>query len=474
MATKLWAKGYDLDPRIEHYGAAHNADLDARIARHDCWGSLAHARMLRRVGLLADADWMAIDTGLKSILAEVEAGAFVPAPEEEDIHTAVEGRLVARCGDAGKMLHTGRSRNDQVLLDLRLFAREALIATARTLLATAEAMLDLAIRHEWTPMPGYTHMQRAMLSSVGLWASAHAEALLDDLGPLTAAYAFNDQSPLGSGAAFGVPLPLDRPFVAELLGFATIHHNVLTAANARGKGEALVIQALALVMLDLSKFAQDVLLATTQEFAFMRAPAKLTDGSSMMPQKRNLSALELVRARAQTVIALQGQVLATLAGLPSGYNMDYQETKGPLITALDTTQESLEVATLFALGLEIDVDRLRAACTPDLFATDRAYDLARAGVPFRDAYRQVAANPSAEAPGDLVARLQARDVVGGPGRLELAAVTARIAAARATWEARATHIARAITRLTADNPAMEGAIPPASLAYSDPHHIEEL
>ncbi len=474
MATKLWAKGYDLDPRIEHYGAARNADMDARIARHDCWGSLAHARMLRRVGLLTDADWVAIDTGLKAILAEVEAGSFAPAPEEEDIHTAVEGRLVALCGDAGKMLHTGRSRNDQVLLDLRLFAREALIATAQTLLATAEAMLDLAIRHEWTPMPGYTHMQRAMLSSVGLWASAHAEALLDDLGPLTTAYAFNDQSPLGSGAAFGVPLPLDRPYVAELLGFATVHHNVLTAANARGKGEALVIQALALVMLDLSKFAQDVLLATTQEFAFMRAPAILTDGSSMMPQKRNLSALELVRARAQTVIALQGQVLATLAGLPSGYNMDYQETKGPLIAALDTTPESLEVAALFAQGLEIDVDRLRAACTPDLFATDRAYDLARAGVPFRDAYRQVAANPSAEAPGDLVVRLQARDVVGGPGRLELATVTARITAARATWEARAAHITRALSWLTARNPTMEGTVPAEPLAYSDTQQTEEL
>lgn len=446
--TKLWAKGYELDPQIERFGAARNAALDALIARHDLWGSLAHARMLHRVGILSGAEWMALDAALRALLGEVEAGTFVVEPGEEDIHTAVEGRLVVRLGDVGKMIHTGRSRNDQVLLDLRLFAKEALLDLVQALLGTAEGLLRLAQRHEWVPMPGYTHMQRAMLSSVGLWASAYAEALLDDLVSLDAAYQFNDRSPLGSGAAYGVPLPLDRAYVAELLGFAAAHHNVLTAANARGKGEAIVVQSLALVMLDLSKFAQDVLLFTTQEYGFMRAPLSLTDGSSMMPQKRNLSTLELVRARAQTVIALQGQVLATLAGLPAGYNMDYQETKGPLIEALAITRESLEVVSLFAAGLELDEDRLRAACTPDLFATDRAYDLVRTGVPFRDAYRQVAADPQAEAPGDLTARLHARDVLGGPGHLDLASVGARIAAARAIWQACQDHFTAAIDQLT--------------------------
>ena len=453
MVGKLWAKGYTLHPDIERYEGSRNAGLDVVIARHDIWGSLAHARMLHQVGILNAEDWTAIDEGLKAILAELQNGPFIPTVEEEDIHTAVEGRLVERIGDAGKMLHTGRSRNDQVLVDLRLFAKEALIAMADEVLATAEVFLNLAREHAWVPMPGYTHMQRAMLSSVGLWASSFAEALLDDLAALTQAFVMNDLSPLGSGAAYGVPLPLDRALVADLLGFAGVHHNVLTAANARGKGEAVILQALTLIMLDLSKFAQDVLLFTTQEYGFMRAPVTLTDGSSIMPQKRNLSALELARARAHTVIALHQQVVTTLAGLPSGYNMDYQETKAPLVEGLAITRETLEIIGLFAAELEIDEARLRAACTPDLFATDRAYDLVRAGMPFRDAYRQVAAEPSAEDPGDLVARLHARDVSGGPGRLELELVAGRIAAEHHAWDARRDHFSDAIQQLTETRPA---------------------
>ncbi|HEU5199371.1 MAG TPA: lyase family protein, partial [Ktedonobacterales bacterium] len=309
--AKLWSKGYEVEPLIERYESARNAALDGELVRHDLWGSLAQARMLKRIGLLSESEWTALDSALKRLLHEADEGALRPVTAEEDIHTTIEHRLVTLAGDAGKKIHTGRSRNDQVLLDLRLYAKEALLGTADALLETAAQLLALAQRHEWTPLPGYTHMQRAMLSSVGLWAAASVESLLDDCGPLAAAYALNDQSPLGSGAAYGAPLPLDRAYVAELLGFAAVHHNVLTAANARGKSEAAVVQALALVMLDLSKWAQDVLLFTTSEYGFFHAPQELCDGSSMMPQKRNLSALEVLRARAQTVIALQGQMLAT-------------------------------------------------------------------------------------------------------------------------------------------------------------------
>ncbi len=445
--AKLWSKGYEVEPLIERYEASRNAALDAELARHDLWGSLAQARMLWRIGLLSEAEWAAIDVALKRLLHEAEAGALHPVTAEEDIHTIVEHRLIALVGEAGKKIHTGRSRNDQVLLDLRLYAKEQLIAIAESLLDTASSLLALARQHEWTPMPGYTHMQRAMLSSVGLWASAYAESLLDDCVPLAAAYALNDQSPLGSAAAYGAPLPLDRAAVAELLGFACPHHNVLTAANARGKIEAAIVQALALVMLDLSKWAQDVLLYTTREYGFLRAPQELCDGSSMMPQKRNLGALELVRARAHTVIALQGQMLATLAGLPSGYNMDYQETKAPLVEAAHICQESLEVVGLFAARLKVDQERLHAACTAELFATDHALDLAREGTPFRDAYVAVAANPEGQAGGDLVERLRARAHEGGPGNLALEGVAARVDAERAAWSARREHFEQAIAAL---------------------------
>ena len=448
MATKLWDKGEAVDPVIERFGAARNVGLDAQLARHDLWGSLAHARMLHAVGILDEGEWRALDDGLRALFQQAERGGLRPADGDEDIHTTVENALVARLGAPGKKLHTGRSRNDQVLGDLRLYAKEAILRVAEDALALAADLLALARAHEWTPMPGYTHMQRAMLSSVGLWASAYAEALLDDCTALAAAYALNDQSPLGSAAAYGVPLPLDRAYVARLLGFAHPQRNVLAAANARGKFETAVVQALALLMLDLSKWAQDVLLFTTSEYAFFSVPPELCDGSSIMPQKRNLSALELVRARAHTVIALQGQMLSTLAGLPSGYNMDYQETKAPLIEAVRLCRESCSVVRRFASGLEVNRDRLAAACSAELFATDHAYELATAGLPFRDAYRRVAADPTAQDPGDLVARLHARTSQGAPGNLALGSLAARIAVERDGWARRQATFFAALAYLT--------------------------
>ena len=470
---KLWYKGYLLAPAIEDYEAASNAALDAQLARHDIWGSLAHARMLRAVGLITSDDWQALDAGLRDLLAEAEQGRLQPGVAEEDVHTLIERLLIERIGAAGKQLHIGRSRNDQALVDLRLYAKETLLDLADALLRLARTLLTQAQTHEWTPMPGYTHMQRAMLSSVGLWASAHAEALLDDEATLATAYALNDASPLGSAAAYGAPLPLDRPLVARLLGFAGVHHNVLTAANARGKLEAAVVQALALVMLDLSKFAQDALLFTTSEFAFFTAPQNLCDGSSIMPQKRNLSALELVRARAQRVIALQSQMLATLAGLPSGYNMDYQETKAPLLEAAQICQSSLEVVALFAAGLQPNAERMAAACTPDLFAADDAYELAASGVPFRDAYRQIAAHPADGSPGDLRRRLAQRTAVGAPGNLELDKAATRIVTLQQAWTARRQNFTQAITALTSGQP-IAIPLPPvtgASAGFSPAHEI---
>lgn len=458
VATKLWSKGYDMLPALERYGAARNAALDGALARHDVWGSLAHARMLHHVGLLDDTDCQALLGGLRDLLDEAEAGTLIPTPADEDIHTLVERLLVQRIGPAGNTLHLGRSRNDQVLVDVRLYAKEQILAITQSLLQVASRLVALARAHEWVPMPGYTHMQRGMLSSVGLWASAHAEALLNDCVALDGAYLLNDQCPLGSAAAYGVPLPLDRADTAAALGFATPHHNVLAAANSRGKIEAATVQALSLVMLDLSRFAQDVLLFTTSEFGFFTAPAELCDGSSIMPQKHNLSPLELMRARAQTLIALQSQMLATVAGLPSGYNMDVQETKGPLIEACAICYESLDVVGHYIQRLQPQPERLAAACTAEIFATDHACALAQQGMPFREAYRAVAADPGAQEPGDLQARLRARTAIGAPGNLQLDAVTAQIQAANAAWQDRQQTFVSTLNALVTGAPT---SVPPA-------------
>ncbi|HEX9055914.1 MAG TPA: argininosuccinate lyase [Ktedonobacterales bacterium] len=463
MDTKLWSKGYQLEPLIERFIAERNAVLDANLARYDVLGSLAHARMLCRVGLLDEHEWLALDATLRTLLSEIERGDLAPATADEDIHTLIERVLVERLGPTGKRIHTGRSRNDQVLVDLRLYAKESLLRIASKVVETAAALAAVAQRHEWTPMPGYTHMRRAMLSSVGLWAAAYTEALLDDLTALSAAYVLNDQSPLGSAAAYGVPLPLDRAYVARLLGFSRTHHNVLAAANARGKCEAAVVQALALVMLDLSKWAQDALLFTTSEYGFFTAPPELCDGSSIMPQKHNPSALELVRARAHTVVALQGQMLSTLAGLPSGYNMDYQETKAPLMDAVRICEDSLSVVQLFVERLHVHPERLRDACTAELFAADRAYELVSAGMPFRDAYQQAAAVPDALEPGDLRARLTARAHEGAPGNLGLADLRTRLGYERAIWDERRSHLDGALAALASGSPELSlSAIPDSS------------
>lgn len=465
MSVTLWSKGYDMLPALARYGAARNAALDSALARHDVWGSLAHARMLHHIGVLSDQEWRALDEGLRGLLCDAEAGLLAPSPDDEDVHTLVERLLVERIGVAGKKLHTGRSRNDQVLVDLRLYVKEALLDIVPRLLDTAARLVTLACEHEWTSMPGYTHMQRGMLSSVGLWAAAHAEALLEDCVPLASAFALNDLCPLGSAAGYGAPLPLDRAYTAAALGFAGLQHNVLAVANSRGKIEAATVQALALVMLDLSRFAQDVLLFTTSEFAFFSVPVELCDGSSIMPQKRNLSPLELVRARAHSVMALQGQILATLAGLPSGYNMDVQETKAPLLEAIAICRESLDVVGIYAAHLRPDTERLAAACTAELFATDHAYELAQSGVPFRDAYREVAANPDAQAPGDLQTRLRARNATGAPGNLALDAVKERIAAERSVWRMRQREFVAALSTLVSGTAERDGAMrksgPPA-------------
>jgi argininosuccinate lyase len=459
--TKLWQKGYQLNEQVERFEAAQNSLLDTRLIRHDVWGSLAHIAMLAKIGVLTESEHRILKGALRDILELDEEHAFTITLEDEDVHTCIENYLAIHAGSAGKKIHMARSRNDQVLVDLRLYGKEQLHNVAEKLFHLCSVLLALASTHIDTPMPGYTHMQRAMLSSVGLWAAGFAESLLDDEQLLSTAYKLNDQSPLGSAAGYGVPIAIDRQYCSDLLGFSHVQNNVIYVQNSRGKIEAAIAQALAQVMLDLSKFAQDVLLFTTAEYSFFQLPQEICTGSSIMPQKRNLGVMELVRARTQTVLALQQQILGIVSGLPSGYNMDYQETKRPFIEALDLVQQSLEICTLVVSELEVDAERLTSACTFELFAADRAYELATAAkLPFRDAYRIVGAEVTAqldrhlplpvESREQLVERLMARNHLGGTGNPGLAQAQERLDEASSMWERRKETFQLAIQQLVSN------------------------
>ncbi len=456
--TKLWQKGYRLNEQVERYEAAQNSALDHRLIRQDVWGSLAHAAMLQHIGLLTENEYAAIHDTLCHVLELEASGEFSILAADEDVHTSIENFLTATAGVAGKKIHLARSRNDQVLVDLRLYGKEQLHTLAEKLFALCAALIEFAAQHAAIPMPGYTHMQRAMLSSVGLWAASFAESLLDDEQLLAAAYRFNDQSPLGSAAGYGVPIAIDRQYSADLLGFACVQNNVIYAQNSRGKVEAAIVQALAQIMLDLSKLAQDILLFTTVEYGFFTVPQELCAGSSIMPQKRNLDVMELVRARTRTMLALQQQILGIVSGLPSGYNMDYQETKRPFMEALDLARDSLDICTLVVSSLGVNTERLLAACTFELFAADRAYELASAAkLPFRDAYRIVAAEvtaqlerhqlPPNESHEQLMARLAARNHLGAAGNLGLEQIQQQLAQAQKAWQERADQFNMAIRKL---------------------------
>jgi argininosuccinate lyase len=447
MTTKLWDKGYQINQEIEKFEIGDDVVYDNRLILPDVLGSIAHAAGLAKVGLLTADELAALRRELVAIAGEAEAGGFQVEPGDEDVHTKIETTLVARLGEAGKKIHTARSRNDQVLVDLRLYLKQVAPRVQLAVLECCDALLGLAEQHRLIPMPGYTHMQRAMLSSVGVWAGAYVEALLDDLMLLEAALTVNDQCPLGSAASYGLPLPIDRQYVSDLLGFRVVQRNVLYAQNTRGKFEAMVVQALAQVMVDLSKLAQDILLFTTAEYRFFTISAEFTTGSSIMPQKKNLGAMELLRAKGQTILSYQQQIMSVLVGLPSGYNMDYQETKRPFIDAIDLATQGALVAALTVRQLVPNEPGLLAACTPELFATDVAYELVAQGVPFRDAYRRIGTSLETLAPMDPHEQLAKRTHLGTSGDLGLEESAGRIAAARQATAERQAAFAAVAERL---------------------------
>lgn len=418
-----------IDPEVLAYTAGDDIALDTALAEADALGTAAHVTMLSRMPVeppvITDRECRKVIRALVGIVGTARAGGLRIGLADQDIHLALERMLTEKLGEVGRKVHTGRSRNDQVALDLRLYAKARLIEVIEAAGGLARALVDFARRHAAVPMVGRTHMQPAMPSSVGLWADAHAEGLLDDAALLLAVYALNDQCPLGSAASYGVPLPIDRQLVADLLGFSRPIHNVLYANNARGRNEQTILSALAGVMGTLSRLAQDLILWSLPEFGYFTLPAGFCTGSSIMPQKRNPDVLELVRARAAAVASSASLVGELVRAAPSGYNRDIQEAKGPFLKGLAVTRDSLRVLVRLVAGLEVHPETLRAAFTPDVFATDRALELVAGGMPFREAYHHVKAHLDDLGRMDPDAAIARKTHLGAPAGLDFQADLAR-------------------------------------------------
>ncbi|HPF69540.1 MAG TPA: argininosuccinate lyase [Candidatus Krumholzibacteria bacterium] len=391
MST-LWRQTEEPDPWFAAFLAGEDHLLDLQLVPHDCRASLAHARMLHGIGILDDAELASLEAGLNEVADRAAWGQFVIAPGEEDGHTAIENFLTVRCGEAGKKIHTGRSRNDQVLTAVRLWEKDRLGAVLAALDAYAAALGAAADRYVDVAMPGFTHMQAAMPTTVPVWLGSFAAAAGDDRRYVELALASVDQCPLGTAAGFGVPvIPLDRARTAAELGFARVQDNPMYAQLSRGRLETLVLAACAQVMHGLNRLASDLLLFSTREFALVSLPPALCTGSSLMPQKRNADVLELVRGSYHVVVGEETKIRTMTAGLMSGYNRDVQLTKGPVMRGVAVTLDCLRAMTMVLEGLEVDAAACAAALTDELYATERALALVARGVPFRDAYRQVAA-----------------------------------------------------------------------------------
>ena len=388
--SRLWDKGTSLDERVLRYTAGEDHALDNRLVAYDVRASIAHAEMLHAQRLLSAEDLAAITRGLNDIAAEHARGEWRVQLEHEDGQTALENLLVARLGEAGKRVHLGRSRNDQVLTALRLYLKDAVTALEAGVTTVAKALDDLVTRQGSIKLPGYTHMQQAMPSSVALWAGGFAAELRDDAEGLRHCRRRLDKNPLGSAAGYGVTnVPLDRERTRAALDFAEVQQPVTAVQLSRGKAEAQVLFEIALVMQDAGRLAADLLLFYTQEFSFVELPDAFTTGSSIMPQKRNPDVFELIRGRTATAAAALNEVLGIVAKLPSGYQRDLQLIKGPLFRAIDVCLDTLAMLAAALPGVKFRPEHI--VLDPAIHAAEAANELVvKEGISFRDAYRKIA------------------------------------------------------------------------------------
>lgn len=425
MTDPLWNKpGVRIDPAIQSFLAGDDVLLDREFFLFDIRASIAHAEGLQRIGLLTTAEADALRTELDALAADFLRGQFELDAMYEDGHSAIEARLVDRLGETGKKIHTGRSRNDQVLVATRLWLKDRLDRALAAVKSCATIALDRAEAEGNLPLPGYTHLQRAVVSSAGMWWAGWAEAFVDDAQRLRDTRRWIDANPLGSAAGYGVNLPLDRDHATQALGFGRLQVSATYAQLSRGKFEMAAIEAMGSALLDLRRLAWDLSLFTSAEFGFVELPAQYTTGSSLMPNKRNPDVIELMRATYASAAAARTEI-EQLLSLPSGYHRDLQNSKGAIFHAFRHGLGALELLPGLLAGLRWNGERMRAAIEPSMYATDLALDLAKQGVPFRDAYVQ-AANPTRWVGGNPEASLAARVSPGGAGEMRLEVIRTRL------------------------------------------------
>lgn len=389
MATKLWEKSTQVDAKIEAFTVGRDREMDVFLAPYDVLGSMAHIRMLESVGLLGSTELPLLLDELKAIYHIAANGQFEIEEGVEDVHSQVELMLIRKLGDLGKKIHSGRSRNDQVLLDLKLFARAELFKTVEAVTALFDVLIEQSDKYKNVLMPGYTHLQIAMPSSFGLWFGAYAESLADDLQMLLAAWKITNRNPLGSAAGYGSSFPLNRQMTTDLLGFDSMNYNVVYAQMGRGKMERTVANALASVAATIAKLAFDACMYTSQNFGFIRLPDQFTTGSSIMPHKKNPDVFELTRAKCNKLQSLPQQIMMITNNLPSGYFRDLQIIKEVFVPAFAEIRDCIEMTAMMMANVEVKNDILADNKYDFLFSVEEVNRLTLNGVPFRDAYKQV-------------------------------------------------------------------------------------
>jgi argininosuccinate lyase len=389
--AKIWQKSVTVNELVENFTVGRDREFDLQMAAFDVLGSLAHTQMLESIGLMSAEDLQLVQKELKNIYAAIENGDFTIEPEVEDVHSQVEMLLTERIGDAGKKIHSGRSRNDQVLVDLKLFFRHELQDIVEETEKLFRLLIELSEKHKDILLPGYTHLQVAMPSSFGLWFGAYAESLADDLELVLAAYKITNKNPLGSAAGYGSSFPLNRTLTTELLGFDGLNYNVVYAQMGRGKTERIIAQALSSIAATLAKMAMDQALYLSQNFAFVSYPDTLTTGSSIMPHKKNPDVWEIMRGKCNRLQALPTDVAMMTTNLPSGYHRELQLLKELLFPAFTDLKNCLHMATFMLQNITVIADILNDPKYAYLFSVEEVNRMVLNGTPFRDAYKQVGA-----------------------------------------------------------------------------------
>src|SRR5690554_5123204 len=389
MSGKIWKKTTDVDKRVDQFTVGQDRELDLFLATHDVLGSMAHIRMLTSIGLLQQEELELLLEELKNIYHEVNSEEFFIEAEAEDIHSQIELMLTRRLGDVGKKIHSGRSRNDQVLLDLKLYTRSELMEVVRAVDQLIETLIKQSNRYRHVLLPGYTHLQVAMPSSFGLWFGAYAESLADDLQLLLSAWKITNRNPLGSAAGYGSSFPLNRQMTTELLGFEQLNYNVVYAQMGRGKTERILAQAMSSIAATLAKMSMDITLYMNQNFAFVKFPDHLTTGSSIMPHKKNPDVLELIRSRCNKIQALPNEIAMMTTNLPSGYFKDLQLLKENLFPAFESLNDCMQLLVLMLDHIQINEEILNDPKYDYLFSVEVVNNEVLSGVPFREAYKNI-------------------------------------------------------------------------------------